>query len=163
MKSDVKKIMEKNKEEIITTLPGFINQLLLLMNSGLILQDAFCHIAANYTVMPEKRQNYFTREVARIYFDGKKNNENVIVAFYNFSRFSNVKELTRVAALLMENRDRGTDLWEKLAEHGDALWAERKRSVMEKIRLTESKMSFPLGMLLISLIIITAAPAMMQI
>ena len=85
------------------------------------------------------------------------------MAFYNFSRFSNVKELTRVAALLMENRDRGTDLWEKLAEHGDALWAERKRSVMEKIRLTESKMSFPLGMLLISLIIITAAPAMMQI
>ena len=163
MKSDVKKLMEKNRADILKTLPGFINQLLLLMNSGLILQDAFCRIAENYSVMPEKQQNYFTREICRIYDDGMKNNENVIVSFYNFSRFSNVKELTRVAALLMENRDRGTDLWEKLAEHGNALWEEHKRSTMEKIRLTESKMSFPLGILLIALIIITAAPAMMQI
>ena len=145
------------------TLPGFINQLLLLMNCGLILEDAFCRIAENYATLPEKRRNYFTDEVSRICLTGRKNNENVIVGFYNFSRFSNVKELTRVAALLMENRDKGTDLWEKLAEHGDALWAERKRRSLEKIRLAESKMSFPLGILLMALIIITAAPAMMQI
>ena len=163
MKSEVKKVMEQNKEDILATLPTFINQLLLLMNSGLILQDAFYRIAENYTGMPENRQNYFTREVKRIYHSSLKNNENVIVGFYNFSRFSNVKELTRVAALLMENRDRGTDLWEKLVEHSEILWNERKRRTMEKIRLTESKMSFPLGILLIALIIITAAPAMMQI
>ena len=35
MKSKVKKVMEKNREDIIMTMPGFINQLLLLMNSAL--------------------------------------------------------------------------------------------------------------------------------
>ena len=155
--------MEKNREDIFNTLPGFLNQLLLLMNSGLIMQDAFCHIAKNYGGLPAERQNYFTGEVHRIYENSVKNNENVIIGFYNFSRFSNVKELTRVAAVLMENRDKGTDLWEKLAEHSQTLWEERKRRALEKIRLTESKMSFPLGILLMSLIIITAAPAMMQI
>lgn len=163
MKSDLKKTIDRNKEDIVNTLPGFISQLLLLMNSGLILQDAFCRIAQTYGSLPEDRQNYFTGEVSRIYKDAIKNNENVIMGFYNFSRFSNVKELTRVAAVLMENRDKGTDLWEKLSEHSDALWEEQKRRTLEKIRLSESKMSFPLGILLMALIIITAAPAMMQI
>ncbi len=33
---------------------------------------------------------------------------------------------------------------------------------MERIKLSESKMSFPLGLLLTALILITAAPAMLQ-
>ena len=53
-------------------------------------------------------------------------------------------------------------MWDKLADEGENLWAERKRIAMEKIRLSESKMSFPLGLLLIALILITAAPAMLQ-
>ena len=48
MKSKIKKQMEKNRNEIIMTLPGFINQLLLFMHSGAILTDAFCKIAASY-------------------------------------------------------------------------------------------------------------------
>jgi len=163
LKSEVKKTMEKNREAILLTLPGFINQLMLLTSSGLIIQDAFGLIALSYDRLPDKQQNYFTREISSIYFAAMKNNENVIAGFYNFSRFSNVKELTRVAAILMENRDRGSDLMESLAEQSEYLWAEHKRRTMEKIRLAESKMSFPLGILLMALIIVTAAPAMMQI
>lgn len=155
--------MEKNREDIIMTMPAFINQLLLLMNSGETAQDAFVRIAAGYGALPAERQNYFTREICLIAERAEKNGENVIVGFYGFSRFSGVKELTRAANILMENRDKGTDLWEKLAEQGEALWAERKRRALERIRIAESKMSFPLGIMLMSLIIITAAPAMMQI
>lgn len=92
-----------------------------------------------------------------------KNGENVINGFYNFARCSNVRELARVASILLENQNRGTDLWEKLAEQSELLWEERKRTAMSRIRLAESKMSFPLGILLMALIIITAAPAMLQI
>lgn len=163
MKSDKKRIVRRNREEIIATLPGFINQLMLLMNSGMILQDAFCRIADTYGSLPDKRQNFFTQEIYRIYQESQRSGESVILGFYRFSRFSGVKELTRVANILMENRDKGTGLWEKLAGQSEALWAERKRLALEKIRLAESKMSFPLGILLMALIIITAAPAMLQI
>ncbi len=163
MKYKVKKIMKKNREDIIMTIPAFINQLLLLMNSGIVLQDAFCKIADGYGRLPNDRQNYFTREINNIYLTSSRSGENVIVGFYKFSKFSNVKELSRVANILMENREKGTQLWDKLAEQSEALWAERKRLAMERIRLAESKMSFPLGFLLLALIIITAAPAMMQI
>ena len=155
--------MEKNREDIIMTMPGFINQLLLMMNSGVTAQEAFVKIGEGYMALPEERQNYFTREISGIIEAARKNGESVIVGFYRFSRFSGVKELTRAAGILMENRDRGTDLWEKLAEQSEALWAERKRAATEKIHLAESKMSFPLGIMLMALIIITAAPAMMQI
>ena len=162
MKSKLKKIMEKNREDIIMTLPGFINQLLLLMNSGVTAQEAFVKIGKSYSRLPEERQNYFTREITEINRTSRRTGESVIAGFYRFSRFSGVKELTRAANILMENRDRGTDLWEKLAEQGEALWAERKRMALERIRLAESKMSFPLGIMLLALIIIPAAPAMMQ-
>ena len=52
MKSKLKKIMEKNREDIIMTLPGFINQLPLLMNSGVTAQEAFVKIGKSYSRLP---------------------------------------------------------------------------------------------------------------
>lgn len=163
MKSKIKKQMEKNRNEIIMTLPGFINQLLLFMHSGAILTDAFCKIAVSYGKLDAKRQNYFTEQIYNIYVASQHNGENVIASFCKFARTSNVKELARVAAIMSENLNRGSDLWEKLAEQSENLWEERKRTALSKIRLSESKMSFPLGILLMALIMITAAPAMLQI
>lgn len=163
MKSKIKKAIEKNNNDIIMTLPGFINQLLLLMHSGVILNDAFCKIAEGYGKLDKERQNYFTNQVYHVYASSQSNGENVITAFCKFGRTSNVKELARVSAILTENRNRGSDLWEKLAEQSESLWEERKRAALGRIRISESKMSFPLGILLIALIMITAAPAMLQI
>ena len=73
-----------------------------------------------------------------------------------------VKELSRVTGILLESRDKGIDIWDRLAQEGETLWENRRQRALEKIKLTESKMSFPLGLLLIALIIITAAPAMLQ-
>ena len=83
--------------------------------------------------------------------------------FYQFGRRSQVKELIRVSGIMMENMDKGNDLWDKLAEEGELLWQERKRLALEKMRVSESKMSFPLGLLLISLVLVTAGPALLQI
>lgn len=162
MKSKKKKALERRREEILITMPTFINQLLLLMNSGMVMQDAFKKIAQGYGKLEGKQQNYFTREVWRVYESGEHSGESVITLFYRFSRVANVKELTRVANIMMENQSKGTDLWYKLAEEGERLWQERKRLALERIRIAESKMSFPLGLLLLSLLLVTAAPALMQ-
>ena len=83
-------------------------------------------------------------------------------SFCRFGNESKVKELSRVARILADGDARGTDMWNRLADEGEELWAERKRIAMERIRIAESKMSFPLGLILMGLVIITAAPAMMQ-
>ena len=144
------------------TLPGFINQLLLLLNSGMVLTEAFEQIAASYGTIQDRKKNYFTEKVNLIYLKAAETGENPVKAFYEFGRSSDVKELSRAATILLENQNKGTDLWDKLAQQGEALWKERKQMAMENIRLAESKMSFPMGIFLLSLIIMTAAPAMMQ-
>ena len=144
-------------------LPGFLSQMLLLMNSGLVLQDAFCRVAEGYEGLPEQRRNYFTEAICEMHRRSLQNGENVIRQFQQFGRGCGVKEVARVSSIMAENLNRGTDLWQQLAEESSQLWQERRRMAMEQIRLSESKMSFPLGILMISLLLVTAAPALMQL
>ena len=147
---------------MILSLPSFINQILLLLNSGMVLQEAMIYIAVNYKKLDRERQDTFILEYIRVYDDSMKTGESIIKGFYRLGRDSRVKELSRVAGIIADSSRRGVDLWDKLADEGEQLWRERKRTALEKIRLSESKMSFPLALLLIALILITAAPAMLQ-
>ena len=158
---DRKKEAER-EEEIIKALPTFINQLLLLLSSGMVLQEALATVASRYGSEKTAPGNYFRLSVYELYLNCEKNGQDLLQAFCDFSRGTRVRELTRLARILMDGRRRGSDLWDKLAEEGESLWAERRRRAGEKIRLAESKMSFPLALMMIALIIITAAPAMLQ-
>lgn len=164
MKSDRqrKKKEAKEKEEIIRGLPPFISQLLILLGSGMMVEEAFCRIVEGYRKGPEWDKNSFLTNMWEIKDCHEKTGEKISSLILAYSRRSGVRQFNQVATIIAENMERGTFLWERLAQLGDELWEERKRNGMEKIRLAESKMSFPLGLLLLSLLIITAAPALMQ-
>ena len=166
MTSEKKKGWKKTEElrkDYLSVLPGFLSQLLLLMNSGMILQKAMERLAESCGKMPESQKKQFHRELESMYLASRRTGENMVVLFFQFGRNSGVKELSRAAGIMMENLDKGTDLWDKLAREGEQLWQERKRMALETIRVGESKMSFPLGLLLMALLLVTAAPALMQI
>lgn len=158
-----KKLMETRREETIMALPGFINQMMLLLDSGLILNDAFLNIASEYARLPEREKNYFTEKVAEIAEEAMKSGTGAINGFCRFAMSCSIKELTKTANYLYENKNRGTELWDSLSELSGDLWEERKRLCMVRIRRSELKMSFPLAIMLISLILMTSAPALMQI
>ena len=162
-KTKLKKQKQRQREDIILDLPSFINQLLLLMDSGLVLNEAMRRVAYEYGRLPEEQQSYFTREVAEILRRCEKSGENLINEIYAFAGRSDVKELIRTANFLYENKNRGTEIWDRLSDLSEDLWEERKRLCMERIKVSETKMSFPLGIMLISLILMTSAPALMQI
>lgn len=162
MKSKQKKLREAQLTEILYTLPGFLNQLLLLVGSGMVLTDALRRIADGYMALPPKEQNYFTESFTQLWQESARTGESLLTAFRRFSRFSHVKELNRVTGILEENQTKGSALWEKLQEQSEALWTARKQITLARIRMAESKMSFPLGIFLIALIMMTAAPAMLQ-
>ena len=140
----------------------FLNQLLLLVGSGMVLTDALRRIADGYMALPPKEQNYFTESFTQLWQESARTGESLLAAFRRFSRFSHVKELNRVTGILEENQTKGSALWEKLQEQSEALWTARKQITLARIRMAESKMSFPLGIFLIALIMMTAAPAMLQ-
>ena len=153
----------KWQEACVQELPGFLSQLLLLMDSGMVLPDAFQRIAAGYETIPEKQQTLFMKEFCGICLRAGKTGENPVRMFCQHGQNSGVRELARVAGILDASLETGADLWDKLAEQSEILWENRKHMALEKIRVGESKMSFPLGMLMIALLLVTAAPAMLQL
>ena len=153
MRSKNKKLQEKQQTEILYALPGFLNQLLLLTGSGMVLADALQRIADGYELLPQKEKNYFTESFVKLRQDTARTGESLLTAFRRFSRFSHVKELNRVTGILEENQSKGSALWEKLQEQSEALWTARKQITLARIRMAESKMSFPLGIFLIAKII----------
>lgn len=162
MKYKKRKEIEVSRQDILFSLPSFINNLLLLLNSGMVLREAMNTIAINYEKTDYSKNQILAKDYINLYYDAKNNGNSIINAFYIYASQSQIKELSRLGRILLDGEKRGIDLTSKLSEESKNIWEQKKQLALEKIRLTESKMSFPLGLLLISLILISAAPAMMQ-
>lgn len=163
MKYKEEKEKKKIREEIIMSLPAFVNKLLLMIDSGLTLQDAFKRIADSYRKIESGNRNSFMNKIISLQDKSDKTGENPIIAFNMYGKISGVKELARVSNFLLDNQERGIDMWFKLEELSQGLWEERKRVVLEKIKLADTKMAFPLGIMLMSMILLMTAPALLQI
>ena len=143
-------------------MPGFNNQLLLLLNSGLIFYDAFGRIAEGY----ERRQDektFFTEMIAEIKKKSTLAGNSLVAVLDDYGKRLAIKEFTRITSIITDNQYKGVNLTEKLESESDILWTQRKKIAEEKGRIAETKLTFPLALLLLVLILITAAPAIMEI
>lgn len=151
----------EERRSIIRGLPRFCNQLYLTMNAGLILSDAFDTVCSGYvssnTCSPFEKDLVMLKDAT----DGHRLSTAQVINDYAVKH--DVKELIRIAAILTENEKRGSDVVESLERESRYLWEERKTVARECGKSIDTKMSYPLGLLLIVLIVITMAPALMNI
>ena len=151
----------KRRRSILRSLPRFCNQLYLMINAGLILSDAFDTICAGYeanrTCSPFETDLTELQEAT----DGHRVSTAQVINEYAVKH--DVKEMIRIAAILNENEKRGSDVVESLERESRYLWDERKTVAREYGKSIDTKMSYPLGLLLIVLIVITMAPALLNI
>ncbi len=89
-------------------------------------------------------------------------NSDFAAEFRNFAGRSKVRELLRLANIITDNMDKGAALVEKLEQEANFMWHMSKKQVEERGRLAESKLSFPMALMLIALVMITAAPALLS-
>ena len=158
------------RQSIVRGLPRFCNQLFLMMNAGMILSDAFERITAAYKsrsdedVSDEKESGlkYFERELVAMNRKNKDKRDSTAAILNEFAVKNDVKEMIRIATILNENEKRGSDVIESLSRESRYLWDERKIVARESGKMIDTKMSYPLGILLILLIVITMAPAMLS-
>ena len=161
IKGDGKK--DEERRVIMRGLPRFCNQLFLMMNAGLILSDAFDTITGSYSMYRKDKLSSFENDLSglRDATDGHRVSTAFVISEYAVKH--DVKELIRIAAILTENEKRGSDVVESLARESRYLWDERKTVARESGKMIDTKMSYPLGLLLVLLIIITMAPALLNI
>lgn len=151
---------KKLRNDIMRGLPRFTNQMMLMMNSGIILSDALKIICRSYEIIPEKKRSFFEKALIKANETNNDSRLSTAMLMNEFASKYGVKELMRISSILSENEKRGSDIINKLFEESHFLWEERKIMAKEKGKMIDTKMAWPLGLLLILLIIITMAPAL---
>lgn len=154
------KAAEEERRSILRGLPRFCNQLYLMMNAGLILSDAFDTISAGYE--ESKTCSSFEKDLTELKEATEGHRISTAQILNDYAVQHDVKEMIRITAILTENEKRGSDVVESLERESRYLWDERKTVARECGKAIDTKMSYPLGLLLILLIVITMAPALLN-
>ncbi len=158
--SAIKKRDETFKMQIRNALPSFNNKLLLLLDSGLVYDDAFHKIAEDY--MKNVRNYGFAKLIISIENENRTSNKDITMLMLKRAKELGIRDFTRITAMIADNRYKGADLREKLREESELLWNSRRLRAEEAGKRAETKLALPMAIMLIALIVVTAAPAMMQ-
>lgn len=150
------------RESILRELPEFVNKMILLLNAGLILSNAFNKIVMDYQRIRGGENNYFYGQLAHITVKCYETNESVQHEIRSFAIRTGVVEFMRLSNIINDSMTKGSDLVVQLKMEGDSLWAARRKQLEEKGKIAETKLTFPLVILLLVLLMITIAPAMME-
>ena len=151
------------RESVMRQLPEFVNRLVLLLNAGLVITSAFEKSVEDSFVEDSKGDDYFYGKLREIYVLCTTTNASMHVEFRKMAKESGIRELMRVSNIISDNIRKGVELTGKLQAESELLWISRKKSCEEKGRLAETKLTLPLMIFLMVLIIITVAPALMEL
>ena len=154
--------LAESRREIVKSIPRFTNQFLLLMNAGLILSDAFDRIGQSYMYIPTEKRGLFESEVVSLCELHERSGISTSNLVSQLATKYNVKELMRIATFMSENEKRGSDIIGSLSRESSYLWDERKVRAKEQGKSIDTKMAYPLALLLMLLILITMAPVMIS-
>ena len=161
-KDEIKQKEKHEVELIINELPSFNNKLVLLLGSGLVYEEALRRIAVFSEEKDSAQRNILSIKIGEIVKDAESTNRNATRMLNEFAKRKKISELKRITTIILDNQKKGTDLRSKLTLEGELLWDRRKKRAEEQGRISESKLTLPLGIMLIALLIITAGPALMQ-
>ena len=154
---EIKALEKEARMSIIRELPDFMQKVLLLTEAGVVLEVAFERAADGLT-----KDTYFADQIRGIRRRSKETRVPMTEGFREFAQRTDVLELTRLSGILADNVDKGADLTEKLRTELGVLWFRRKQQTEEQGRLAETKMTLPLVILLMVLLLVTCAPALLE-
>ena len=159
-----KYILEESKRfkcDIIRDLPSFVTKFTLLLNAGMVVSSALEKIAFDYD------RNIRNHGIIPVYeelliIENKivKTKTSLLTELKNLGERTKIREVSRFAAIISENINKGSELVDKLEIEGELLWSNRKKRIEESARLTEAKLTLPLLILLIVLILLTISPVL---
>ncbi len=164
----LEKARRAQMDSVRRQLPEFVNRLVLLLGAGLVLSSAFERIVEESRDSESLRGDYFYERLNGIYGRIKETNGSLEKEFRAFARSSEnsgegSRELMRISNIISDNISKGVELTEKLQSESEALWLSRKRNSEERGRLAETKLTMPLTVFLLVLVVVTVSPALLEL
>ena len=155
--------IRRYRSEIVRHFPPFIDKFVLLLNGGLTVFSAMEKISSDYARQFERdEKNLLAYEVSEIGRRVKETNASITKEWRELSARTGINELMRFSTIIEDNLHKGTVLAEKLEVEGNLLREKERKSVQEKMRMIDTKLTLPMILMLFSLVLVTVAPAMMQ-
>lgn len=150
--------MKRDRDGIVDALPDLMDRVVLLLSAGMYIEGILEKIGTDYG-----SESFLFEKLAQLLVKAKERNRSIIYELSEYSVKTGVRELIRFANILENNFHKGSDLMDKLELEGALLWTGRRKRAEERAKKAETKLSFPLMLLLLSLITITSAPMIMSI
>ena len=137
--------------------PGFLDELVLYLNAGLVLQTAVVRIAES---RPDADDAFYgaLRGIVR---DVEEKNVPLRTGFRAFARETQLPQLLRFSSVLDDAVLKGVGIASKLELEVLLLRNGALRTAAEKGRKAETKLAFPLALLLGALLLVTLAPVLL--
>lgn len=139
------------REKILLEFPQVLSKMTLLVNSGMLLRDAWNLIAA--------QGNSVLFEEMKLTSTQLDNGVPEVVAYHEFAERCGVKEIRKFASMVIQGLEKGgSELTFFLKDMSDEMWLEKKNMVKRKGEQANSKLLIPTIIIFIGILLMIMAP-----
>lgn len=144
------------RQEILLDLPQVLSKLTLLVNSGMVLRDAWKRVSiTGERVLYQEMQNTNLE---------MENGVAEIDAYRNFAERCNVKEIRKFTSMIIQNLNKGNEeLAYFMKDLSDEMWEVKKSQVKQKGEKANTQLLLPMMLILIGILIMVMVPVMQQV
>ena len=141
------------RQEILMDLPQVLSKLTLLVNSGMVLRDAW-----KRTAITGERALYKEMQNTSLEID---NGIMEADAYRNFADRCSVKEVRKFTSLILQNLQKGNEeLALFLGDMSTEMWEMKKNEVKQKGEKANSRLLLPVFLIFIGILLLILVPVM---
>ena len=148
---DMKDKLNERREELMRDFPKMLSKMTLLINSGMIMREAWYKVSASGkgVLYDEMRLTVNEQQMGITELD----------SYTNFADRCNVKEIRRFISTLIQNMQKGNaEMTYFLKELTDEMWETKKADVKKQGEAANSKLLLPTGLIFIGILIMIMVP-----
>ncbi|PKM57139.1 MAG: hypothetical protein CVU98_07640 [Firmicutes bacterium HGW-Firmicutes-3] len=159
-KGELDKALASRKEEILYDFPTVVNKLTMLMNAGMTFSNAWQKIVVDHQL--NKISKGILYEEMTLVSQDIKNGIPEIEALESFGKRTQCKEIIRFVAIITQNLKRGSQsMTIALKQLSGEAWTIRTTTARRLGEKASTKLLLPMGISLITVIIIVMVPTFM--
>lgn len=142
------------RDELLADLPQMLSKMTLLVNSGMVVREAWKKIA-------ESDERVLNQEML-LMVEEMNNGVAELDAYKNFADRCAIKEIRRFSSTMIQNMQKGnSEIAYFLKEMSNDMWEEKKHLVKRKGEAANSKLLVPTAMIFIGILILVMVPTFM--
>lgn len=147
--------LEERRDELMADMPQMLSKLTLLVNSGMVLREAWKKVAYGGERELYKEMQATVQEMQNGVAD--------LEAYRNFAERCSIKQIRRFSSTMIQNMQKGNaEISYFLKELSEEMWEEKKHLVKRKGEAAAAKLLIPTTMIFVGILIMIMLPAFLN-